>query len=213
MINNLPVKIHNGTKVMSSVDLARLCVGDTKDAHSDFMKKARKVLGDKLGNFSEHEKYAKGTRKILLLPEREACLMAMSYSYELQAMVYDRWKALETGQAKPAAQLDYRPEAAKIKSLIDEGVLTKQDAYKWATGSDSSANSEKPKESQEDIEAGINFCVERLQLLLDKHPDMTVREVEAFHAQNKDFFGGYNRDKYLRPAMEIVMPERKRTYH
>ena len=80
---------------MSSVDLAKLCVGDAKDAHSDFMKKARKVLVDKLGNFSELEKYAKGERTILLLPEREACLMAMSYSYELQAKVYDAWQELK----------------------------------------------------------------------------------------------------------------------
>ena len=63
------------------------------------MIKAKKVLGEKpFLNFQEPLSYvvnnAKRTRNILLLPEREACLMAMSYSYELQAKVYDAWQAL-----------------------------------------------------------------------------------------------------------------------
>lgn len=94
---------------MSSVDLAKLCAGETKDSHSNFMKKAEKVLGDKLVNFYEDEKYSKGTRKILLLPEREACLMAMSYSYELQAHVFDQWQELKN--TKPAWMIQLSPEA------------------------------------------------------------------------------------------------------
>jgi len=92
---NLPVSYKNNVAVMSSADLARLCVGDAKNAHSHFMEKAKKVLGDKLPNFRELEKYLRGEREILLLPEREACLMAMSYSYELQARVYDAWQELK----------------------------------------------------------------------------------------------------------------------
>lgn len=106
---NLPIQIKNETQVMSSVDLAKLCVGESKDSHSDFMKKAKKVLGDKLGNFSEDEKYSKGVRKILLLPEREACLMAMSYSYELQAHVFDAWQELKN--AKPSWMIQLSQEA------------------------------------------------------------------------------------------------------
>lgn len=106
---NLPIKIKNEIQVMSSVDLAKLCVGETKDSHSNFMKKAEKVLGDKLVNFYEDEKYSRGTRKILLLPEREACLMAMSYSYELQAYVFDAWQELKN--AKPTWMTQLSPEA------------------------------------------------------------------------------------------------------
>lgn len=81
MLNNLPVTIHNGIQVMSSVDLAKLCVGDAVNAHTNFMVKAKKVLGDTLLNFQERETYGNNnSRIILLLPEREACLMAMSYS-------------------------------------------------------------------------------------------------------------------------------------
>lgn len=39
---------------------------------------------------------------IFRLPKREACLMAMSYSYELQARVYDRMVELEAAIQKPA---------------------------------------------------------------------------------------------------------------
>lgn len=98
---NLPIQNHNGIPVMSSIDLAKMCVPaltksgkENKDQHSDFMKKAKDVLGD-IGNFSDiYLDSMNRKRDCLLLPEREACLMAMSYSYELQAKVYDAWQAL-----------------------------------------------------------------------------------------------------------------------
>lgn len=135
----LPFKKNKlGIDVMSSVDLAKLCVGDAKNAHGHFLAKAEKVLGAMLPNFREDEKYAKGVRKILLLPEREACLMAMSYSYELQAAVYDEWQRLRSGghmlpttykealvalvaevEAKEQALLE-RDEAIRTKAQISD---------------------------------------------------------------------------------------------
>lgn len=55
-ILNLPVTIKNNVQVMSSLDLAKLCVGESKDAHSNFMKKAEKVLGEDLVNFYDISK-------------------------------------------------------------------------------------------------------------------------------------------------------------
>lgn len=94
----LTVQKHNNIDVMSSVDLAELC----GVRHDHFMTKAQKVLGDTLPNFREREKYNNGRneRTILMLPEREACLMAMSYSYELQAKVYDSWQEMKNNQPK-----------------------------------------------------------------------------------------------------------------
>lgn len=109
---NLPIQTKNNVQVMSSVDLSKLCVGESKDAHSNFMKKSEKVLGDKLVNFYEDEKYSKGTRKILLLPEREACLMAMSYSYELQAYVFDAWQELKNKKPNWMTQLSQEAQIA-----------------------------------------------------------------------------------------------------
>lgn len=87
---SLPVIYKNNVAVMSSVDLAELCIGRGKNDHSHFMAKAKKVLGEDLPKFRDISLDAYNReREILLLPEREACLMAMSYSYELQAWVYD----------------------------------------------------------------------------------------------------------------------------
>lgn len=87
----------NGVKTMSSLELAKLCVGTKKNAHSHFIAKMKKVLGEEaLPRF--WDTYLSSQNKELVcynLPEREACLMAMSYSYELQAFVYDSWKKAE----------------------------------------------------------------------------------------------------------------------
>jgi len=71
-------------------------------AHSDFMKKVPEVLGPNHGNFSDIYRDARNRNQACYrFPKREACLMAMSYSYELQAKVFDRMTALESA-ATPA---------------------------------------------------------------------------------------------------------------
>ncbi|WP_334037241.1 hypothetical protein [Burkholderia gladioli] len=85
--------------------------GFAKLEHADFLKKVPEVLGACAGNFSatyEVPGPRGGTRAAACyrFPKREACLMAMSYSYELQAKVFDRMTALEQQvAAKPAAPL------------------------------------------------------------------------------------------------------------
>jgi hypothetical protein len=134
---NIPVTYKNENPVMSSVDLAKICVGEAKDAHSDFLKKAKKVLGDGVGNFSDTYFSKQGKElQCLLLPEREACLMAMSYSYELQAHVFDEWQRLKSLAPQPLklSQDDQllqlaqgvirltqeRDEAIRTKALIND---------------------------------------------------------------------------------------------
>lgn len=69
--------------------------------HRSFMNKVPKVLGVELAaKFFASNKYINGkggeqTQAIYNFPKREACLMAMSYSYELQAQVFDHMTALE----------------------------------------------------------------------------------------------------------------------
>lgn len=55
--------------------------------HSDFMRRVPKVLGeDHVPKFLGSQSYGNNnTRDIYNFPKREACLMAMSYSHELQA--------------------------------------------------------------------------------------------------------------------------------
>lgn len=74
------------------------CKKYRKLRHADFTKKVPKVLGEGYAknfvypfvseqNGEEYPGY--------LFPKREACLMAMSYSYELQAKVYDYMEVLD----------------------------------------------------------------------------------------------------------------------
>lgn len=74
---------------------------DSELRHDHFMAKVPKVLGeDHAPKFRDMVQVAIGsgaTRQspIFRFPKREACLMAMSYSYELQAKVFDRMTELE----------------------------------------------------------------------------------------------------------------------
>ena len=65
--------------------------------HDSFMAKVPEVLGEKdAQNFLDIYLDAYGREKpCYRFPKREACLMAMSYSYELQAQVFDKMTAQE----------------------------------------------------------------------------------------------------------------------
>lgn len=63
------------------------------------MVKVPKVLGETSAKFLADDIFTNGNgaqsvRKIFNFPKREACLMAMSYSYELQDQVFDRMTTL-----------------------------------------------------------------------------------------------------------------------
>ena len=77
--------------------------------HSDFMRKVPRVLSDEGSRkFSDTYIHTQNgqTYPCFRFPKREACLMAMSYSYELQAQVFDRMTAMEEALKKPALNLD-----------------------------------------------------------------------------------------------------------
>lgn len=90
--------------------------GEATLAHSDFLKKVPQVLGEGAGNFSfTYRDVQNKERPCYRFPKREACLMAMSYSYDLQAKVFDRMTALE---AKTAPALPNYAEA--LRQLADK---------------------------------------------------------------------------------------------
>lgn len=74
--------------------------------HADFLEKVVKVLGLEISeNFrSSYTDSMNRQKPCYRFPKREACLMAMSYSYDLQAKVFDRMTELEE-QHKPKAVL------------------------------------------------------------------------------------------------------------
>lgn len=94
----------NPTVTMTSLELvdyinSQRGQDEAQLSHSDFLKKVPLVLGKDAGNFSSIYKDSMNRDKpCYRFPKREACLMAMSYSYELQAKVFDRMTALEEQQ-------------------------------------------------------------------------------------------------------------------
>ena len=77
--------------------------------HADFMAKVPKVLGIETSE-KFRSSYLAGNgeqRPCYRFPKREACLMAMSYSYELQAQIFDRMTAMEEALTKPVIPQTY----------------------------------------------------------------------------------------------------------
>ena len=115
---DLPIMVRDGVEVMSSVDLAKMC-GQT---HSDFLKKVPKVLnGGQVKFYSSYLNAQNKAQPCYYFPRRESCLMAMSYSYELQAHVYDCWHDLETSKPKPVEQCSPFTDLARV--LADKKAL------------------------------------------------------------------------------------------
>lgn len=96
--------------------------GESELRHDNFMTKVPKVLGeggvlkfkDTYTNPQNGQQYA-----CYRFPKREACLMAMSYSYDLQAKVFDRMTALEGGAAPALNMRDPRQMAMAALQLIE----------------------------------------------------------------------------------------------
>lgn len=102
---------NNGQQVtMTSLELVDFInsqrgEGESELRHDHFMAKVPKVLGENQApKFLGTSHYINGAgnkvpRQIYIFPKREACLMAMSYSYELQAKVFDRMTELEASSS------------------------------------------------------------------------------------------------------------------
>jgi len=116
-----PIIASKPAVTMSSVELVDFInsqrhEGDAELRHDHFMAKVPKVLGVDAPNFLGTQKYGNNNvREVYNFPKREACLMAMSYSYELQAKVFDRMTELEGGNLPQV--VDPRT-AALIESLV-----------------------------------------------------------------------------------------------
>lgn len=94
--------------------------GDPELLHKNFLAKVPDVLGERSAEFLADLPDSYGRpRKGYRFQKREACLMAMSYSYDLQAKVFDRMTALESGAAPALNMRDPRQLAAAALQLIE----------------------------------------------------------------------------------------------
>lgn len=125
----------NGTPTVTSLELVEFINRERVAAdggaavtlrHDHFMAKVPSVLGaDHAPKFLGTQVYGNNnTRHIYNFPKREACLMAMSYSYELQAKVFDRMTALESGQQLAAIK---DPQLAAMVTMLTQLDAVKQE--------------------------------------------------------------------------------------
>jgi len=85
--------------------------GEPALTQPNFLAKVAKVLGATSHSFECDVPDSYGRpRKVYNFPKREAMLMAMSYSYELQAQVFDAWEAAEAALVKPAQNVFALPD-------------------------------------------------------------------------------------------------------
>ncbi len=131
MLHN-PLAVSNGTPItMTSLEMVDFINSqrDKSEAdllHKNFIAKVPQVLGEEtsakfLADLPDN--YGRA-RKGYKFPKREACLMAMSYSYDLQAKVFDRMTALESRPIDPMQALS---DPATMRGLLltyTEKVLT-----------------------------------------------------------------------------------------
>ena len=113
---------NNNTVTMSSLEIVDFInsqrgASEAELAHADFLKKVPKVIGGGIGKFSATYTHPQNgqTYPCYNFPKREACLMAMSYSYELQAQIFDKMTELES-------QLENNTKAFKIPSTLGEAL-------------------------------------------------------------------------------------------
>lgn len=109
--------IGSGPVTMTSLELVDFInsergADEAELRHDHFMAKVPKVLGKTAPKFLgtvQRPQPAGGVRDYpcYRFPKREACLMAMSYSYELQAKVFDRMTQLEQIVADPRIPKTY----------------------------------------------------------------------------------------------------------
>lgn len=98
--------------------------GEAELRHSDFLEKVVKVLGLEMSeNFRSSYKDSMNRQKpCYRFPKRESCLMAMSYSYDLQAKVYDKMTALEDAlkNQQPKLPTNYKEALLALVAAEEE---------------------------------------------------------------------------------------------
>jgi len=113
------------TVTMTSLEMVDFINSQRKEGeaalqHKHFLDKVPLVLGDGYAEFSATYQHPqnKQTYPMYRFPKREACLMAMSYSYDLQAKVFDRMTELEQS-TKPALP-DFTNPIAAARAWADQ---------------------------------------------------------------------------------------------
>jgi phage antirepressor YoqD-like protein len=129
---NLVLTNNNGVATMTSLQMVDYInalrkqespLDYTELLHKSFMEKIPKVLKAAAINFataSYEVNNAKRERQIAVFEKREAMLMAMSYSYDIQASVYDSWEEAEKKLKGVVALPDFTDPVQAAEAFIQE---------------------------------------------------------------------------------------------
>ena len=118
---------------MTSLELVQFInnqreAGEAELQHKHFLEKVPKVLGEGCAKFSATYTHNQNgqTYPCYRFPKREACLMAMSYSYDLQAKVFDRMTALEQPQVPTTLSGALRLAADQAERIEQQALQLEQ---------------------------------------------------------------------------------------
>lgn len=198
--------------------------------HRSFMSKVPQVLGvEATAKFIAVDNFKNGTggtvqRQIYRFPKREACLMAMSYSYELQAQVFDRMTAMEqhiAAQNLPSYAIDDPIERAKKwieeekqKQLViqerDHAIATKAEIGSRREATAMGRLSAKVKEVEKlktQLDSSTGFAtIKKVQALtggtydtyaLRRHSKANGLEIQKAEDANYGSVNSYHKDAWL----------------
>lgn len=102
--------------------------------HADFMKKVPRVLKKDAGNFSDiYLDSMNRKQKCYRFPKRESCLMAMSYSYELQAAVFDHMTDLEERLSQKVSLPSYAEALRLYADQIEQTAVLRIENHQQAS--------------------------------------------------------------------------------
>ena len=156
--------------------------GEAELRHSDFLEKVVKVLGLEMSeNFRSSYKDSMNRQKpCYRFPKRESCLMAMSYSYDLQAKVYDKMTALEDAlkNQQPKLPTNYKEallalvaaeeEKERIALERDHAIATKAQISDAKTATAMNTASQATKKANK-LQAELGRCKEHATIIAIKN--------------------------------------------
>lgn len=160
---------------MTSLQLVDFINSNRKDdeailRHDSFMLKIPKVIGkDRVHFFLDTYKHPQNGQiyPCYSFPKREACLMAMSYSYELQAKVFDHMTELESKLNTKLVTPDFLNDSSALRTILlsyTEKVIQLEDKVKDMTTQTETLTKQTEVMSQE---------------LVTKHQELTVKSQEV----------------------------------
>jgi len=172
--------------------------GEPELTHANFLAKVPKVLGETSNSFECDVADSYGRpRKAYCFPKREACLMAMSYSYDLQAKVFDRMTALENQvKSNVIAMPDFSNPALAARAWADQ-----YEARLIAENTKAEIGSRREATAMNTASQAVKM-VTKLEIELDKSKQYaTVKRMEMlYHGQE------FNWRRLKSAAVEMSLP-------